>query len=164
MADHSHNAFRGLYDMFAEMGRMREHLTQSDHPSEGRSSGGGAWIPAVDIFARGEDLVIRCELAGIPREDMEIALCSGQLWISGDRGDAPEGADVTDYVRERPYGYFRRTIALPPGIEREQVAATVEDGLLEIVISGGAAARRDERIEITGADRGEVRVDVSAGR
>ena len=34
MADHSHNAFRGLYDMFAEMGRMREHLTQGDHPSE----------------------------------------------------------------------------------------------------------------------------------
>ena len=108
--------------------------------------------------------MIRCELAGIPKEDMEIALCSGQLWISGDRGDAPEGADVTDYVRERPYGHFRRTIALPPGIEREQVAATVEDGLLEIVISGGAAARRDERIEIAGADRGEVRVDVSAGR
>ena len=74
MAEHSHNAFRGLYDMFAEMGRMREQLTQPDRPSEGGASSGSAWIPAVDIYAQGDDLVIRCELAGVPREDMEVAL------------------------------------------------------------------------------------------
>jgi HSP20 family protein len=159
MPEHSHNAFRGLYDMFAEMGRMREHLTQGDHPHEARPSS-GAWIPPADIYAYGEDLVIRCELAGVPREDMEVAICSGQLWISGERSGAPDGAGVTDYVRERRYGPFRRTIALPPGIEREQVAATLEDGLLEIVIRGAAAARRDEQIEIGGAERGEVRLDV----
>jgi HSP20 family protein len=158
MPEHSHSSFRGLFDMFAEMSRMREHLTQGDHPREARHSS-GAWIPPVDIYAHGDDLVIRCELAGVPREDMEIAICSGQLWISGERTGAPEG-DVTDYVRERRYGPFRRTISLPPGIDREQVTASLEDGLLEIVISGGASARRDEQIEIEAADRGEVRVDV----
>jgi len=159
MADHSHNAFRGLYDMFAEMGRMREHLTHGDQPREAGPSS-GAWIPPVDIYAHGDDLVIRCELAGVPREDMEVAICSGQLWISGERTGAPDGADVNDYVRERRYGPFRRTIALPPGIDRDQVAATLEDGLLEIVITSGAAARRDEQIEIGGAERGGVSVDV----
>ena len=159
MADHSHNAFRGLYDMFAEMGRMREHLTHADHPHEAGPSS-GAWIPPSDIYAHGDDLVIRCELAGVPREDMEVAICSGQLWISGERTGAPDGADVTDYVRERRYGPFRRTIALPPGIDRDQLTASLEDGLLEIVISGGAATRRDEQIEIGGAERGGVGVDI----
>jgi HSP20 family protein len=139
------------------MGRMREHLTHGDHPREpGPSS--GAWIPPVDIYAHGDDLVIRAELAGVAREEMEVAICSGQLWISGERTGAPDGAEVTDYVRERHYGPFRRTIALPPGIERDQV--TLEDGLLEIVVAGAAAARRDEQIEIGGAERGELRVDV----
>jgi HSP20 family protein len=160
MPEHSHNAFRGLYDTFAEMARMREHLTRGDAPHEARQST-GAWIPPVDIYAQGDDLVIRTELAGVPREDMEVAICSGQLWISGERTGAPDGDEVTDYVRERRYGHFRRTIALPPGIDRDRLTATLEDGLLEIVIKGGAAARRDEQIEIGGAERGEVRVDVA---
>jgi HSP20 family protein len=160
MPEHSHNAFRGLYDMFAEMGRMREHLTQSDRPSEGRASSGSAWIPAVDIYAQGDDLVIRCELAGVARKDMEVALCRGQLWISGERAGAPEGADVTDYVRERRYGPFRRTINLPPRVERDQLRATLELGLLEVVVEGGASPAQDERIEIEAADRDEVSIDV----
>jgi HSP20 family protein len=160
MPEHSHNAFRGLYDTFAEMARMREHLTHGDAPQEARQSS-GAWIPPVDIYAQGDDLVIRTELAGVSREDMEVAICSGQLWISGERTGAPDGDEITDYVRERRYGQFRRTIALPPGIDRDRLTATLEDGLLEIVIRGGAAARRDEQIEIGGAERGEVRVDVA---
>ena len=161
MADHSHNAFRGLFDMFAEMGRMREHLTQPESISEGQRSA-SAWIPTVDIYAQGNDLVIRCELAGIPRENVEVALCSGQLWISGERTGAPEGAAVTYYVRERRYGPFRRTINLPPNVERDRIRATVQDGLLDVVIEGGAASDPRERIEIGGADAGEVRLDVAA--
>jgi HSP20 family protein len=160
MPEHSHNAFRGLYDMFAEMGRMREHLTQGDHPREARPST-AAWIPSVDIWAQDDDLVIRVELAGVSRDDMEVAICSGQLWISGKRTGAPDRGEVTDYVRERRYGPFRRTTALPPGVTREQLTATLEDGLLEIVIKGAAVARRDEQIEIGGAERGEIRVDVA---
>ena len=64
------------------------------------------------------------------------------------------------YVRERRYGPFRRTINLPPGIEADRIGATIEDGLLEIVIRGGAAAVQHEEIEIAGAEGGEVRLDV----
>jgi HSP20 family protein len=160
MAEHSHNAFRGLFDMFAEMSRMREHLTQPESASEGQPSG-SAWIPALDIYAKGPDLVIRCELAGIPREDVEVALCSGQLWISGERTGAPEGADETYYLRERRYGPFRRTINLPPNVERDRIRATVQDGVLDVVIEGGAMPDQQERIEIRGADAAEIRLDLA---
>jgi HSP20 family protein len=159
MNDNRHTAFRGLFDMFAEMGRMREQWTQTEPSAEGRTRA-GAWVPTVDIYSQGENLFIRCELAGIPKRDVGVSLCSGQLWISGERSGAPEGDDVSYYVRERRYGPFRRTINLPPGIEADRIGATMEDGLLEIVIRGGAAAVQHEEIEIAGAEGGEVRLDV----
>jgi HSP20 family protein len=159
MNENRHTAFRGLFDMFAEMGRMREQLTQVETSPEGGTQA-GAWIPAVDIYAQGDNLVIRCELAGIPKQDVGVSLCSGQLWISGERTGAPDGDDVSWYVRERRYGPVRRTITLPPGIDADRIGATIEDGLLEIVIRGGAAAVQHEEIEIAGAERAEVRLDV----
>jgi HSP20 family protein len=159
MNDNRHTAFRGLFDMFAEMGRMREQWTQTEPSPEGRTHA-GAWVPTVDIYSQGENLFIRCELAGIPKRDVGVSLCSGQLWISGERSGAPDGDDVSYYVRERRYGPLRLTINLPPGIEADRIGATMEDGLLEIVIRGGAAAVQHEEIEIAGAEGGEVRLDV----
>jgi HSP20 family protein len=159
MNENRHTAFRGLFDMFAEMGRMREQWTQIESSPEGRTQA-GAWVPAVDIYAHGQNLVIRCELAGIPKQDVEVSLCGGQLWIAGERRGAPEGDHVSYYVRERRYGPFRRTINLPEGIEADRIDATIEDGLLEIVIRGGAAAGEHEAIEIAGAKSGAVKLDV----
>jgi HSP20 family protein len=154
MAENQHTAFRGLFDMFAEMNRMREHWTDAD---QGGDRGPSAWVPAVDIYASGDDLVVRCELAGIPKSDVEVSLSDGQLWISGERTDPPE--DPTYYVRERRYGPFRRIITLPGSVEGHHISATVEDGLLEVVVAGACRARH-EQIEIGGADNGDVNVDV----
>jgi HSP20 family protein len=162
MNDNRHTHFRGIFDMFAEMNRMRDQWTQGEPTAEGRTHA-AAWVPAVDIYAQGQNLVIRCELAGVQKQDVEVSLCSGQLWISGERTGAPEGDDTTYYVRERRYGHFRRTITLPAGIEADRIEATIEDGLIEIVIRGGAADEEHERIEIAGADSGAVRLDVGGG-
>jgi len=52
-------------------------------------------------------------------------------------------------VRERHYGEFRRTINLPDATDSSRVAASLEDGLLEITVEGGAAtAREPQRIDI----------------
>ena len=159
MTDRPHRAFRGVFDTFAELARMREQLTRD--PGSGGRTPADAWVPVVDIYAQGEDIVIRCELAGVPREAVELSFCGGQLWISGERSGAPDGDDIAYYVRERRYGPFRRVINLPPGVEADRVEASIEDGLLEIVIRGGAGADH-ERIEIAGADSGPVRLDVAA--
>ena len=120
-------------------------------------------MPTTDIFANGNDLMIRCELAGVAREELEVSLCDGQLWISGERTGAPEeGADVY-YVRERRYGAFRRAITLPERIDSDRINAAIADGLLEIVITGGVEPQEHERIEVTGANGGEVRLDVTRG-
>ena len=160
MPGSQHSGFRGLYDVFAEMGRMREHVTHSD-PAQDSSAAPRAWVPVTDIYVDGEDLVIRCELAGVPKTDVNVSLSGGQLWISGERKGAPDTDDRSFYVRERRYGPFRRNITLPERAVGDRITATVEDGLLEIVVEGGAAADDHEQIEIAGSESTDVKLDVA---
>ena len=150
MADRSkQQRFHGLFDTVAEMGRMREFWRAGIDPPQEERTHATAWIPRMDIFARGDDLVIRCELAGVPSEDMDIALDHDTLTIFGERTGAPEEAETTYYVRERHYGAFRRVINLPEGTERSAISADLEDGLLEVTVLGACATRREpERIDI----------------
>jgi HSP20 family protein len=110
----------------------------------------------MDIFAQGDDLVMRCELAGVARDEVDISFDRDTLTIFGERTGAPDVDDKAYYVRERQYGSFRRTINLPEGTDRSSVTAVLEDGLLEITVAGGCAARREPQhidISVGGGDR-----------
>jgi HSP20 family protein len=152
-----HERFHGLFDTVAELNRMREFWRAGvDQPPESRTHS-TAWIPKIDIFAQGDDLVMRCELAGVARDEVDISFERDALTIFGERTGAPDVEDDAYYVRERQYGSFRRTINLPEGTDRSSVTALLEDGLLEITVVGGCAARHlPERIEISvgGGERG----------
>jgi HSP20 family protein len=140
------NPFRGLMDHMSEMSRMREYI-ESGHEDQRRTHA-TAWIPTTDIFARGDDLVIRCELAGVERDDIDITLSGGVLTISGERRSGLNEEELTYYTRERSFGHFRRSISLPDGIDGSRVNATFEEGLLEISIQGGAHLPEPQRIQI----------------
>jgi HSP20 family protein len=157
--DQRRQPFRGLFDAVAELNRMRDFQAAGAEPREGRSHA-TAWIPTMDIFASGEDLIIRCELAGIGRDDLAISLDHGALTIDGERTGAPDEEGTTYYVRERHYGAFRRTINLPEGIDKEDIAANLEDGLLEITVARGCAHQEADRIEIGGAGGAESPVEI----
>jgi HSP20 family protein len=163
MTDKKGRPFRELFDSFAEMQRMREYAR---HPGDGAGTPPGhdtAWVPATDIFAGGEDLVIRCELAGVEPDDVEISLSRGVLLIWGDREPAPDqSSEVSYYVHERRFGAFRRHITLPERVTEDDLHASLENGLLEIVIAGGASADEGARIQVARRDRGRIKVDVAA--
>ena len=129
----------------SEMARMREYA-EGGGPEDRQRTHATAWVPTADIFARGEDLVIRCELAGVGKDDVEVSLSGGVLTIDGERKGEPE--DVSYYARERYYGHFRRTMALPEGIDGSRISAEFEHGLLEITVKGGADHPEPERIQI----------------
>ena len=151
--------FRELFDHFAEMQRMREYARHPGDAGGEPHSHEIAWVPTTDIFATDEDLVIRCELAGVEPDDVEISLSRGVLLIWGERDPRPDQlGDVSYYVRERRFGPFRRSITLPERVTQDRLRASLENGLLEIVVTGGAADDVHERIEI--ARRGKTRVQV----
>lgn len=144
----SKNPFRGFIDTISETNRMREHwMTGYDPNTSEERTHANAWVPTTDIYAIDNDLVIRCELAGVVRDDLDITLSNRVLTIYGERTiDHPE--DVTYYAHERHHGHFRRSMTLPEGTREEDLEAVFKDGMLEVVIKGGAATQEPSQINI----------------
>ena len=143
-----HNPFRGFLDMASEMNRMR-HIGSYGYESsqEGQErTHANAWVPNADVFARGRDLVVRMELAGVAPEKIDVSFHQGTLTVSGEREKDVE--DVSFYVHERFYGVFRRSMTLPAGIDDDDITAEFENGLVEITVEGGAATAEPRRIEV----------------
>jgi len=110
----------------------------------------GEFVPAVDMFEEGSELVIRAELAGMKREDVKVELSGNMLTLSGEkRGE--EKVERKDYYRvEQAYGSFSRTLELPEGVKLEDVKANYKDGLLEIRIPKTAETRKTQTVPIGG--------------
>jgi HSP20 family protein len=150
------NPFRGVMDTMSEMARMREYAEGGGGQEEGRRTHATAWVPTTDIFAVGDDLVIRCELAGVGPDDVEISLSGGALTIDGERKGEPEASE--HYTRERYYGHFRRRLKLPENIDANSVSASFENGLLEVTVRGGVDRHEPEQIQIKHTPAGETSI------
>jgi HSP20 family protein len=143
------NPFRGIFDTISEMNRMQEQwMTGYDSNEEQPRTHATAWVPATDIFADGDDLKIRCELAGVEREDIDVSLSAGILIVSGERKSELDEEETSFLVRERFYGTFRRAINLPENVANDKISANFEDGMLEITVAGGAKISEPRRIQI----------------
>jgi HSP20 family protein len=146
------NPFHGVVDAISEWNRMRELGSgrigsETGHETRQRTHA-TAWVPSTDIFARGEDLVIRISLSGVYPEDVDVTFSNGVLTVSGERKSELDEGEVTFYVRERYYGAFRRSWTLPAGVAEDDISADFANGLMEITVRGGAAAAKPRRIEI----------------
>jgi HSP20 family protein len=108
-----------------------------------------AWAPAVDVFSRGGELVVRAELAGVdPERDVEISVADGVLNIRGQRR-SEHRQEETSYIRmETTYGLFERTIPLPDGIDIDRIRATHDKGILEITIPAAAQISQVRKIPV----------------
>lgn len=108
-------------------------------PSLGQGRGltpGGlrAWAPQLETFRRGDKLVVRADLPGLRKEDVNVEVDNGMLTISGQRSEE-QVDDRDDYYRsERSYGEFYRALPLPENVTGESCEATFKDGVLEVTL------------------------------
>jgi HSP20 family protein len=93
-----------------------------------------AVLPAVDMFERDGNVVVKAEMPGIASDKIEISASGGELRISGERNEEKEVKEENYYRSERSYGRIYRTLALPEGCDGNAAQATVKDGVLEVVI------------------------------
>ena len=89
-------------------------------------------MPSVDIFEEGEDLVMKAELPGIRKEDIDVRLTDGMITISGEKKNEDEIKRKDYYKWERSYGSFCRSFELPAEVQKNKVKSTFKDGVLEI--------------------------------
>ena len=127
-------------------------------PGSGRglfspSFGGGfgemsRWTPQTEVFQRGNELVVRADLPGLNRDEVNVELEDDQIIIHGERRDERETNEQGFYQTERSYGSFYRAIPLPEGIDGEQAKADFNNGVLEITMPMPERQSRGRRIEI----------------
>ncbi|MFL6134334.1 MAG: Hsp20/alpha crystallin family protein [Nocardioidaceae bacterium] len=149
--DSVRNPFEGVTDYFSELNRLRRTGTHGPEPGheERQRTHASAWVPATDICVRGDDLLIKMELAGVSPDDVNLSFAHSILTVSGNRRPDPEiDSESGFYVRERFYGEFRRAITLPEGTDRSQITAEFDDGLVEITVAGGARHADDSKIDL----------------
>ena len=94
----------------------------------------GIWNPAVDLYEDKDNVVLKAELPGMKREDIQVSFHDGTLSISGERkgGEKIEGTDT--HRTERFVGRFQRTLTLPTQVDATKVSALYQDGVLTVTL------------------------------
>jgi HSP20 family protein len=90
------------------------------------------WTAAVDVVKKNGDLVIRADMPGLKAEDIKINVEDDILTVSGEHEESEEEKNEDFVRRERRYGSFSRSIALPVGTDPDKIEAASKDGVLEV--------------------------------
>lgn len=89
-------------------------------------------MPVVDVYEDGHDVIVKADLPGIKKEDVEITLTENVLTISGERKSEEKKDTATYKLFERRHGSFSRSIELPYDIVADKTNAHFDNGVLEI--------------------------------
>jgi HSP20 family protein len=92
----------------------------------------GLSLPAIDVFEKDDMLVVKADIPGMSKDDLEIELTESVLTIRGEKRREEEHKEHDYYRSERAFGRFSRTVELPPGLKTAEAKATFKDGVLEI--------------------------------
>jgi HSP20 family protein len=89
-------------------------------------------MPSLDVYEEKDTVVVKAELPGMKKEDVEVSLTGETLTIKGEKKEDKEVKEDDYYRRERSYGSFLRTVALPCEVKSDEIKASFKDGVLEI--------------------------------
>ncbi len=89
-------------------------------------------VPKLDMYEEDKELVIKAELPGIKKKDLDVRLDGDVLTIKAEKKAEKEVKETTHHTRERSYGQYVRYMTLPVRVDGEKIAATLKKGLLEI--------------------------------
>ena len=141
------NPWQELFDMERQMTQLLKNTLGTTFTGARTQT----WAPAIDVFVREGDLVVRAELPGInPENDVDIFVQEGALTIRGERRHEETHNGGTGYSRyESAYGSFSRTVPLPQGVDADSITATYENGILEVVVPKVAELTAAKKVPIT---------------
>jgi HSP20 family protein len=131
--------FRDLLSIQDRMNRLFEQTLSRSRSEEGIAA--STWTPAVDIYETPETIVLKAELPGLSREDIEIQIRDNALTLKGERRFAKD-VQQENYLRiERAYGAFQRSFTLPATIHQDKIRAVFRDGVLELTLPKAEEAK-----------------------
>lgn len=97
-----------------------------------RFMGRGEWVPSVDLSETTNEIVVRVEVPGMEKEDIDVSLEGKVLTVRGEKKTEHEEKEENFHRVERKYGSFTRSIELPADVDVNKVKATYKGGVLKL--------------------------------
>ncbi len=131
------------------VGGLQNEINRLVNLNAGTTAATSGWTPNVDIHEYQDRFQMYLDLPGVGPEDVEITLDQGVLTISGERKsvETADGEELINRRSERANGQFVRRFNLPETVDADNVSATENHGVLEVVIPKQAATQ-PRRIEV----------------
>jgi HSP20 family protein len=143
--------FRNLVTLQERMNRLFEESVRGAGRGQEEDWAMGAWAPAVDIYEKGSDVVLKAELPGVDPKDVDIRIENNVLTLSGERMLDTEVERENYHRVERSYGSFTRAFTLPSTVDTTKVKADFKDGVLRITLPKREEAKPKQiQIDING--------------
>lgn len=145
------------FDPFRELAVMQDRINRIFGDAYGRRldddlMARGDWVPPVDIFENDKhEIVLRAEMPGLNRDDIDVRVENNTLTIRGERKKDTEVRDEQYHRIERTCGTFSRSFSLPSTVDAGHVAADYRDGVLTVVLPTREEAKpRQIEIKVKG--------------
>jgi len=141
--------------IFGDFGFSRSPMRQAASGSPATSQ--GVWAPRIEAFQQGDNFIVRAELPGLKKDDIEVNLTDDAITIQGQRQQEHRAEREGYYHTERSYGSFYREIPLPEGALADSADASFKDGVLEVRLQAPPhEVSRGRKLEISeGGERGK---------
>lgn len=134
-------SFRSMFDEFFNEPFFRK----TDRDLTGR-----VW-PRVDIIEQRGTFIIRADLPGLKRDDIDVSVEGDVLTISGEKKEETREMQPEYSHLERTYGSFCRSFTLPDYVDKENVEAMYTNGILELRLrKTREPERRAKQIQVKG--------------
>jgi HSP20 family protein len=134
-------------------------------PRHGSQAGMSMWSPQIETFQRGDHFVVRADLPGLKKADINVEVTDEGITLQGERQAEHEEEREGYYRSERSYGSFYRMIHLPEGAIPESAKANFKDGVLEITVQAPPhEVSRGRRVEISEGSNTPHRDETSRGQ
>jgi HSP20 family protein len=144
------------WEPFREIAALQNEMSRLMDTFTGVGNGNGVtprtWVPALDVWETDDALVYAFDLPGIPEDKISVEFEDGALTVSAERERTQELNEESVYRFERRFGTFSRTIALPQGVDEEQIRADYHDGVLEVRVSKPEQSK-PRRIQVGGGEQ-----------
>jgi HSP20 family protein len=121
-----------VWDPFADLNRVQREFEKSYFGPRTRSAD---FAPPVDVHEDPERLLLRAELPGVKREDIEVSIDANVLTLKGERKLEREEEGRRYHRIERSYGTFVRQFQLPSNVDSTKIDAQLADGVLTISLN-----------------------------
>jgi HSP20 family protein len=159
----------GLNDVAVLQNRLNSIFQDFARPEEASEAlAAGNFVPAVDVYEDAEKLILKLEVPGIRREDLDIRVEGRTLTVKGERKFESSEKEENFHRIERRYGSFMRSFTLPSSVNTEKVEATSADGVVSISFAKKAEAQPKQiQVQVAsaasnGSSAGQKQVEANA--